>query len=200
MRASGASSCCPRGPPGSSCGTGASSGGSVWPRRRSRSPVWSGPTCARPGSCSTRSGGRRRSAPERSLREPFADIGYPLLHEDDLADVAAAALLDDGHHGRAYPLTGPEPVSPADQARLIGAAIGREVPFEELTPQQARDRWIALGRPADEVDLELFVMSEYAGRSIPADPTLEHVLGRPGRTYAQWAAEHAADFIPGGAS
>ncbi|GAA5082946.1 uncharacterized protein YbjT (DUF2867 family) [Thermocatellispora tengchongensis] len=134
------------------------------------------------------------------LREPFADIGYPLLHEDDLADVAAAALLDDGHHGRAYPLTGPEPVSPADQARLIGAAIGREVPFEELTPQQARDRWIALGRPADEVDLELFVMSEYAGRSIPADPTLEHVLGRPGRTYAQWAAEHAADFIPGGAS
>jgi uncharacterized protein YbjT (DUF2867 family) len=54
---------------------------------------------------------------ERVVRYPFADEPMNLIHEADIAAVAAVALLEDGHHGAAYTLTGPA------HARL--SALGR---------------------------------------------------------------------------
>jgi uncharacterized protein YbjT (DUF2867 family) len=68
-----------------------------------------------------------------------------LVWAPDIADVAAAALLDDGHEGHAYEVNGPETLTRAEQAQVIGNAIGRNVRFVELTRDHARDQWIADG-------------------------------------------------------
>ena len=69
---------------------------------------------------------------ESVVRAPYPSFSYPHVHEADVAAVAVAALLEEGHAGATYTVSGPEPLSQLDQARVIGAAIGREVGFQEL--------------------------------------------------------------------
>ncbi len=44
---------------------------------------------------------------EGELALPVANIGEPFVDADDIADVAVAALTQDGHAGQLYELTGP---------------------------------------------------------------------------------------------
>lgn len=43
------------------------------------------------------------------VRGPYADFAEPLIHEGDVAAVAARALVDDRLNGRKLRLTGPNP-------------------------------------------------------------------------------------------
>ncbi|MER5394699.1 NAD(P)H-binding protein [Saccharopolyspora sp. NPDC002686] len=127
------------------------------------------------------------------VRAPFAAAAQALIHEADIAAVAAAALLEDGHVGAKYTLSGPATITIADQVRTIGAALGREIPFEELSPEQARSE---LGQhvPEDVLQLLLGYWAEAVDNPDPVLPTVEQVTGRPPRTFAQWVADHASDF------
>ena len=130
---------------------------------------------------------------EGVVRAPYGNAAYPHVHEADVAEVAAAALLEDGHVGKKYIVSGPEPITQIEQVRAIGAAIGREIRFEELTPEQARKLWSQF-MPEDEIDTELMILGESVDKPKKAWPTYERVTGRTGRSYAQWAVEHANDF------
>ena len=66
--------------------------------------------------------------------------------------MAAAALLENGHAGRRYTLTGPEVLTIPDKVRAIGAAIGRDLTFVELSEQQARERMRKSGSAEDVID------------------------------------------------
>jgi uncharacterized protein YbjT (DUF2867 family) len=144
---------------------------------------------------------------ENVVREPFPDVAWCPVHEGDIADVAAAALLEDRHQGRAYDLNGPELISRRDQARAIAAAIGRDIRLEVVTPEQARENYRRQGGfAADNADFLLGFETYSGDESDPASindldlgalgplPTAEQVTGRPARTFAQWARDHAADF------
>lgn len=135
---------------------------------------------------------------ERVVRAPYAAAGFPWVHEADIADVAVAALLDDVHVGAAYTLTGPVKVSQAEQTTAIGAAIGQEVRFDELSPQQARDQWLDDGYDQQTVDwlIELLDAGADGPELLPPTDTYQRITGRPPRTFAQWAVDHAADFQP----
>lgn len=140
--------------------------------------------------------GRIRS--EQVVRAPYATAGFPWVHEADIADVAVAAMLTDAHLGAAYTVTGPVKVSQVEQAAAISAAIGAEIRFEELTPQQARDQWINDGYDGETADwlIELLAASLDEPDLLPPTDTYQRVTGRPPRTFAQWAFDHAADFRP----
>ncbi|MEU4803795.1 NmrA family NAD(P)-binding protein [Actinosynnema sp. NPDC023587] len=129
---------------------------------------------------------------ESVVRAPFGGWSTALVHEDDIAAMAVRALLEDGHAGRAYQPTGPEPVVRRDAVRLIGEAVGRPVRFEELTPEQAREQWRDLYPP--EVAEWFLEIGARAGGMDWVSPDVEAVLGRPGLTFRQWALDHAAEF------
>jgi len=79
------------------------------------------------------------------VRAPYPSFSYPHVHEADVAAVAVAALLEDGHADATYTVSGPEPLSQLDQARVIGAAIGREVGFQELDAAATHELWEGWG-------------------------------------------------------
>ncbi|NYI07841.1 NmrA family NAD(P)-binding protein [Allostreptomyces psammosilenae] len=128
------------------------------------------------------------------VREPFGDVAVAIVDEADVGAVAATALVEDGHAGRTYLLTGPELLSQRQRLAVIGAAIGRSLRFEELSEEQARARWRAAGVEESMVDL----LAEWQGNPPPearaVSPAVEEITGRPARTFAQWAAEHAESF------
>lgn len=78
-----------------------------------------------------------------------------------MAEVAVAALLTDSHLGTAYTITGPAKVSHTEQVQAIRLAIGQEIRFEELTPDQAREQWLRDGCPEEFIDwrIELLIGS-----------------------------------------
>lgn len=135
---------------------------------------------------------------ERVVREPYASAGYPVVHEADVADVAVAALLTDDHVGAAYTVTGPVKVSQAEQVTAIGAAIGVRVRFEELDPAEARTRWLRDGLDEQTADWMIALLADAVDGTgaLPPTDTYQRVTGRPSRTFAQWAKDHAADFRP----
>ncbi|MEV4091351.1 NAD(P)H-binding protein [Streptosporangium saharense] len=155
-------------------------------------------THVRPGLLAVRAlGWADRIRAERTVREPYATSGYPLVHEADVAEVAVDALLTGEHLGAAYTITGPAKVTQAEQAAAIGAAIGEHVRFEELTPARARALWLAEGYPPKMADwlIELLADAVDGTGVLAPTGTYEEITGRPPRTFARWAGDHAADFL-----
>ncbi|MGP3971890.1 NmrA family NAD(P)-binding protein [Streptomyces sp. 6N223] len=130
---------------------------------------------------------------EGVVREPY-DFPSALVHEADIGEAAAIALLDDGHAGHAYNITGPEALTTRERLAILSRAIHRDISFVPITHEQAVDRLVATG--VSRADAE-YVIGWYAD---PGDAgktvvdTVERVTGRPARTFAQWVAEHAERF------
>jgi uncharacterized protein YbjT (DUF2867 family) len=127
---------------------------------------------------------------ESVVRAPYADAESAMVHEADIADVAVKALLEEGHAGAKYALTGPSALTKPEQVRVIGEVLGREVRFEELTREQTRELWISQGMPPEAAD---WLLAPPPPKAV-VGPTAERVTGRPARTFAQWVADHRADF------
>jgi len=116
-----------------------------------------------------------------------------LIHEQDIAAVGVLALTEDRLLGQRPVLTGPTAISQLEQAETIGRAIGRPVRFEELPDDVAR-RELFPGRPAAVVDGLLAAHAAFVATPELVNDTVPRLTGRPARTFAQWAADHAADF------
>lgn len=126
-------------------------------------------------------------------RSPFADARTAPVHERDIAAVAARALLTDDLVGAAPLFSGPQSISYADRARIIGEVLGRAVRFEELTDDQARREWLAAGVPPHAVEARLRMFAKLVGRPHEISP-VDPYLGRPGLGFAQWVADHIEAF------
>jgi uncharacterized protein YbjT (DUF2867 family) len=128
------------------------------------------------------------------VRGPYGDAATSPIDERDVAAVAARALVEPGHAGKAYVLTGPESLSNRDKVRIVGEAIGRELTFQELTPEQARGGMSAAGVPEEIIDRLLGSQADYAVTPGPTTGTVAELLGRPPLAFADWARDHAAMF------
>lgn len=128
------------------------------------------------------------------VHAPYAQAGRSLIHEADVAAVGLRALTHEGHAGQTYHLTGPETLTQAEQVRTIGAALGRDVRFEESPPSVAREAYVAAGLPPSFADGILEAHAELVTHPEPVTDTVAEVTGRKARTYAEWAHDHAADF------
>ncbi|GGQ86279.1 SDR family oxidoreductase [Couchioplanes azureus] len=131
---------------------------------------------------------------EKKVRCGFPDVLGAPVHEADIAAVAVAALTEDGHAGAKYELTGPQALTERDQVRSIAVGTGIDIAFEELTPEQARQDWIGQGMPPELVDEIMGHYKHFEAHPPTVSPVVEQVTGRPGRTLAQWAFEHADSF------
>ncbi|MES9538318.1 NmrA family NAD(P)-binding protein [Actinomadura sp. NPDC000600] len=128
------------------------------------------------------------------VRWPYGDAARSLIHERDIADVAVHALTTPGHDGAAYVVTGPESLTHREQVRIIGEVVGREVRWEDLPPEIAREQLTAAWGDAAFVQARLKAWQGFVDEPERVTDTVERLLGRPARTFRQWAEDHASDF------
>lgn len=122
----------------------------------------------------------------REVAAPFGDVALPTVDPADIAEVAAVALREPGHDGEVYELTGPAAVSPRQQTAAIEEVLGEAVRFVELTRAEARERMLAfMPEPVVESTLGMLGAPPAALRRV--SPDVERVLGRPARSFAEWA-------------
>jgi uncharacterized protein YbjT (DUF2867 family) len=130
---------------------------------------------------------------ERTVAAPFGDVALPTVDPQDIAQVAAAALRDPGHAGRVHELTGPAPISPRQQTAAIADAVGEPVRFVEQTRSEARAEMVRF-MPEPVADATLDILGDPSPGLRRVSPDVERVLGRPPRTFADWAASNASAF------
>ena len=125
--------------------------------------------------------------------EPFADVPIAVIDPLDIAAAAAVSLTTEGHDGRSYRLTGPEPVLPADRARILGEVLGRDITIVAESDADARRRMLRdMPEPLVDSFFQFFRRGGYDDSIV--DPTLPELLRRPASSYREWARRHSADF------
>jgi NAD(P)H dehydrogenase (quinone) len=122
------------------------------------------------------------------IRGPAGEGRVAAVARADVADVATAVLRAPAEHaGAAYVLTGPEALTLAEVAARAGAALGRELSFEDETVEEAyASRKAAYG--AEDWQLDAWVSTYTAikdGSCAEVTGEVEKVTGHPARTLEQ---------------
>ncbi|CAM3819081.1 NAD(P)H-binding protein [Nocardiopsis rhodophaea] len=128
------------------------------------------------------------------VRWVYPESRLASIHEADVADAAAVALLEDDHVGREYTLSGPEALTQAEQVEVIGRVIGRDLVFQEIGEDEAKTMLARHGVPAVICDWLMTTLASLVGAPAEVDDSVERITGRPGRTFEQWVADHADIF------
>ncbi|MEV4118501.1 hypothetical protein [Micromonospora sp. NPDC049645] len=116
---------------------------------------------------------------------PAEDATVAWIDARDIAAVAERALLDEGHAGQVYELSGPEALSLPRTTELLSAAAGRPVTHRQVTIAEA-----VAGMSGFERDLSVLTFERVqAGRFAEVTGTVERVIGRPARTLQTFLAD-----------
>src|SRR5215211_563245 len=127
---------------------------------------------------------------------PAGNVPEPFVDADDIADVAVAALTQQGHAGRLYELTGPRLLTFADAVGEIARASGREIRFVPVTIEQYAGALAGHGLPDDVVALITYLFAEVLdGRNARLADGVELALGRAPRDFADYARRTAATGV-----
>lgn len=126
---------------------------------------------------------------------PVPDAAFSLVDARDVAEVAAVALTDEGHEGKAYGLSGPEAVSYRDQAKRVFAAAGREITVEEIPVESLKRELVRAGVPPWNAEglSEQFQAYKSGGLQMVTSG-VKDALGRDPRTIDEFAKDHVEAF------
>jgi len=127
---------------------------------------------------------------------PVGDVGEPFIDTDDIADVAVAALTEQGHAGQLYELTGPRLITFAEAVDEISWMSSQSVNFEQITPEQYSEALGQYGVPEDVVALVMYLFTTVLdGRNANVADGVQRALGREPRDFSEYVRDAAATGI-----
>jgi uncharacterized protein YbjT (DUF2867 family) len=127
---------------------------------------------------------------------PAGEIPEPFVDAEDIADVAVAALTQDGHHGQVYELTGPRALRFDEAVAEIAVATDREIRFVPVPIDAFAAGMIEGGVPDDEAGLVAWLFSEVLdGRNAEPQDGVRRALGRAPRDFGEYARTTAATGV-----
>jgi uncharacterized protein YbjT (DUF2867 family) len=130
------------------------------------------------------------------LALPGGATAEPFLDADDIADVVFAALTDDRHIGQLYELTGPRLLTFTEAAAELSTAMGREVQYLPVTPEQYASELVTYGLSEEEaVGISELFAEVLDGRNSHLTNGVQRALGRPPRDFADFARDAAATGV-----
>ena len=127
---------------------------------------------------------------ERLLPAPAGDGAVAMIDPRDVAAVAAVALTGDDHAGRTYRLTGPEAITYAAIAEVLGAE------YVDVPPEVARRGFEAAGMPGWLVDhLDGAFALIRSGALAETTDVVRDLTGREPRDFAAFAHRRMAALM-----
>ncbi|ASP83059.1 NAD(P)H-binding protein [Sinorhizobium meliloti] len=120
--------------------------------------------------------------------------GWPTSFVDtlDVAEVAAAALLELGHVGRSYTLTGPSAHTWHDAVRMISEVSGREMRYVDISTEEHLGRSVFSDLPKHVIEHHQAVYDFLSSESSSLiSSAVEDILARPARSFERYVSENA---------
>ncbi len=124
---------------------------------------------------------------------PSGNIPEPFVDTDDIADVAVAALTEDGHAGELYELTGPRLLTLEEAVGEIAQAAGRDIRFVPVSVEEYEGLLAEQGVPPEFMTFLTYLFSEVldGGNAYQADG-VRRALNREPKDFSDYAREAAA--------
>jgi uncharacterized protein YbjT (DUF2867 family) len=123
-----------------------------------------------------------------------ARIGFVAV--SDVAKAAARVLTSDGHEDQTYVLSGPESLSYADVAARVSAVFARQVDYEDMPEQVAREQMLACGLSTWQTEgtIELYDWIRNGGADTVTS-TVRELAGQDARPIDDWLSDMRAVFL-----
>lgn len=132
---------------------------------------------------------------EGLVRSSTGDGKRAFIHSDDIAAVATEALTTRNYIGQSLLITGPEALSFAEVTATIATAIGKQLTFQPIPDEEARQRYSVISASTEETEAHVSLWRAIReGRLAAVTDTVEHILGRKPIKLNQWLTENAAAF------
>ena len=127
---------------------------------------------------------------------PAGPVGEPFVDVDDIAEVAVAALTEDGHAGQLYELTGPRLLTFTEAVAEIAQASGREVRYQQISAEMFTTALAEQHVPAEAVGLLNYLFTTVLdGRNAYLTDGVQRALGRPPRDFSDYARNATASGV-----
>lgn len=127
--------------------------------------------------------------PAGGVREPFIDA-------DDIADVAVAALTEDGHAGELYELTGPRLMTFAEAVAEVAKATGQQIQYQQVSVDEYAGMLEEFGLPNEYIWLVSYLFSEVLdGRNESLTNGVQRALKRAPRDFGDYVRATAPSGI-----
>jgi uncharacterized protein YbjT (DUF2867 family) len=133
---------------------------------------------------------------EGQVVSPVPDRKADAIAPRDIAEVAKLALVQPGHEGKIYVLTGAELLTVREQVDILARVLGKPITCFEVSIDAAIAPLHAMGRP-DWLIESLVAMwtSLRAGAADPRTDTFATLVGRPPEGFESWATAHRNAFV-----
>lgn len=129
---------------------------------------------------------------------PVQDMAEPFVDAEDIADVAVAALTEEGHVGKLYELTGPRLLTFAQAVAAISAVSGRPIRFTSVSMEDFAKALTGQGTPEDVVSFLQYLFGEVLdGRNAHVSNGVQEALGRKARDFLDYARDTAKTNVWG---
>ncbi len=120
------------------------------------------------------------SLPVGSVKEPFIDV-------EDIAEVAVAALTENGHSSQLYELTGPRLMTFTEAIEEIAKATNRKVQYIQISPEVFSSAMAEQGVPSDAIWLMNYLFTTVLdGRNSYLADGVKRALGREPRDFSDY--------------
>lgn len=129
-----------------------------------------------------------------TIEEGFVDVPSTVVHESDIAAVAAHVLVKGGHHRETLWITGPEALTVRERVAIIQDVTGRRVDLAPLSTAAIQEQWRSYGFSDDDVEYMTLMKTNPPKAATVPQGTTRAVTGREPLTFRDWVLEHRADF------
>ena len=122
---------------------------------------------------------------------PAGDASVSCIDIRDIAAVAALALTETGHEGKAYTLTGGQALTHTQIAETISKATGKSINYVAMSDTAMHEALSELGWPDSGIQhlLSLFAAVREGSRE-PISDDVENLLERPPISFEEYALDY----------
>lgn len=138
--------------------------------------------------------GWREIVAEGRYQVPYAaETRLGMVDLEDVAEVAAKVLAEDGHEGAIYELAGCEILTPYEVAEIVAEGLGRPVGVEVLSREEWSRRALASDLAARKIETLVAMFRYYERHGFWGNcRVLTHLLGRVPTGWVRFVARLAA--------
>lgn len=128
---------------------------------------------------------------------PMPEARIPYTDTRDIADMVTKVLLDDTFNGKTLTVTGPEKLTFAEVADIIGKKLGRSILYQPISMEEFKAGLVQAGLPEPVIWLLAYLFTEVLGHSEnqTISDDVEKVLNRKPVSFEEYVEKTVASGV-----
>jgi uncharacterized protein YbjT (DUF2867 family) len=134
-------------------------------------------------------------ATQNAFYAAIGDAKVSAIDVRDIAAVAVASLIESGHEGKIYDLTGSQALTHTEMAAILSKAIGRQITFVDISSDTMYDTLLSVGFPNWQAEGLIEDYAHYQrGEASAIASGVRDVTGKAPRSFETFARDYAPMF------